>query len=71
MKGKAFIISLLALAFALTLSPTAAGQTRKSKLFRNRYKVENTELRSKIDSMNAVIEELKKEAAYKLGDYRE
>ncbi len=65
MKGKAFIISLLALAFALTLSPTAAGQTRKSKLFRNRYKVENTELRSRIDSMNAVIEELKKDIILK------
>ena len=65
MKGKAFIISLLALAFALTLSPTAAGQARKGKLFRNRYKVENTELRSRIDSMNAVIEELKKDIILK------
>ena len=42
-----------------------AGQVKKGKLFRNRHKIENQELRSKIDSMTSVIDSLRKDIVLK------
>ena len=65
MKRKSLTLSLLTLALALAIPSTAGGQTIKGKIFRNRHKEENVTLRARIDSMGAVIGELRKEIALK------
>ena len=64
MKRKARGIFILALALALAMPADLAGQVKKGKLFRNRHKIENQELRSKIDSMTSVIDNTEKCAEY-------
>ena len=65
MKRKARGIFILALALALAMPADLAGQVKKGKLFRNRHKIENQELRSKIDSMTSVIDSLRKDIVLK------
>ena len=65
MKRKARGIFLLAMALALAMPADMAGQVWKGKLFRNRHKIENQELRSKIDSMTSVIDSLRKDIIFK------
>ncbi len=59
---KKIVIALTAaLLAAMALSVTAEGQIRGGKLFKNRYKKENEELRLKIDSLKKEMEQLRQD----------
>lgn len=57
--------TLTILSIALALSLPAEAQTRFGGLFKNKYKSENTELRSTIDSLRKEIDDLRKESFVK------
>lgn len=65
MRRKASAILLLTLALVLTFPENISGQVRVGKLFRNRHKIENQELRSRIDSMSIIIDSLRKDIILK------
>ena len=65
MKRNVSAILLLALALVLTFPESLSGQERKGKFFWNRHKIENQELRSKIDSMSVIIDSLRKDIVLK------
>ncbi|MBQ6254623.1 MAG: LysM peptidoglycan-binding domain-containing protein [Bacteroidales bacterium] len=58
-------LTLLSIALALALSLPADAQVRPGGLFRNRYKKENAELRSRIDSLRKEVDDLRKESVMK------
>ena len=59
MRIKPLAILCLSFVLALAFPALAQGQTGLEKLFRNKYKEENKELKARIDSMSKVIEDLK------------
>ena len=62
MIGKKIVIALTAtLLAAMALSVTAEGQIRGGKLFKNRYKKENEELRFQLDSLKKEMEQLRQD----------